>query len=99
MAVGAPTDEEFLGCPALNRLSNLTKGTFPAGLGRVGGSREEEINELLLFVHDIAPTTANAPLYAAQDEGDRSEQGGCHVSVGHPFGYRAVLIFTKMQKD
>jgi hypothetical protein len=45
-----------------DRLSTLTKENTAFGWVGWRGSREEEINELLLFVHDIATTTANANL-------------------------------------
>jgi hypothetical protein len=45
-----------------DRLSTLTKENTAFGWDGWRGSREEEINELLLFAHDIATTTANANL-------------------------------------
>jgi hypothetical protein len=45
-----------------DRLSTLTKEDTAFGWVGWRGSREEEISELLLFVHDIATTLANADL-------------------------------------
>ena len=45
-----------------DRLSNLTKENTAFGWVGWRGSREQEIQELLLFAHDIATTTANADL-------------------------------------
>jgi hypothetical protein len=45
-----------------DRLSNLTKENTAFGWAGWRGSREQEIQELLLFAHDIATTTANADL-------------------------------------
>jgi len=74
-AAGDAIDKEIPPAAAAtkNALSALLSGTKDRlkslneennALGWVGwrGSREEEINELLLFAHDIATTTANADL-------------------------------------
>jgi hypothetical protein len=45
-----------------DRLSNLTKENTAFGWAGWRGSREQEIQELLFFAHDIATTTANADL-------------------------------------
>jgi len=45
-----------------DRLSKLTKENTAFGWVGWRGSREQEIQELLLFAHDIATTTANADL-------------------------------------